>query len=112
AVLRPGGVTKAMEQQDSEESSARHANDVLKRTETRLQAEAQRRRVIADQKTAAMRGSKQKKIPAHDHDGRAMRNLAKVSGKDAYAGKMVAQMNQRAGKVATQRAEMSVKKRY
>jgi len=68
--------------------------------------------VIADQKAAASRGSKQKKIPAHDHDGRAMRNLAKVSGKDAYAGKMVAQMNKRAGKVATQRAEIAVKKRY
>jgi ATPase subunit of ABC transporter with duplicated ATPase domains len=35
-----------------------------------------------------------------------------MSGKDAYAGKMVAQMNQRAGKVATQRSEIAVKKRY
>ncbi|MEO6992981.1 MAG: ATP-binding cassette domain-containing protein, partial [Lacunisphaera sp.] len=69
-------------------------------------------RVIADQKTAAMRGSKQKKIPAHDHDGRAMRNLAKMSGKDAYAGKMVAQMNQRAGKIAKERSELTVRKRY
>jgi ATPase subunit of ABC transporter with duplicated ATPase domains len=67
---------------------------------------------IADQKAAASRGSKQIKIPAHDHDGRAQRNLAKMSGKDAYAGKMVAQMNQRAGKVATQRADIAVKKRY
>lgn len=112
AVWRPGGATKAMEQQDNEETSARHASDVLKRSETRLQAEAQRRRVIADQKTAAMRGSKQKKIPAHDHDGRALRNLAKVSGKDAYAGKMVAQMNQRAGRIAKERSELTVKKRY
>ncbi|MEO6993818.1 MAG: ATP-binding cassette domain-containing protein, partial [Lacunisphaera sp.] len=112
AVLRPGGVTQAMEQQDTDEASARSANEVLKRTETRLQAEAQRRRVIADQKTAAMRGSKQKKIPAHDHDGRAMRNLAKMSGKDAYAGKMVAQMNQRAGKIAKERSELTVRKRY
>lgn len=112
AVMRPGGVTEAMEQQESEEASARHANDMLRRTEIRLQAEAQRRRVVADQKAAASRGSKQIKIPAHDHDGRAQRNLAKMSGKDAYAGKMVAQMNQRAGKVATQRSEIAVKKRY
>jgi macrolide transport system ATP-binding/permease protein len=112
AVLRPGGVTEAMEQQENEENSARNANDVLRRTENRLQAEAQRRRVIADQKAAASRGSKQKKIPVNDHDGRAMRNLAKVSSKDAYAGKMVAQMNKRAGKVATERAEIAVKKRY
>jgi ATPase subunit of ABC transporter with duplicated ATPase domains len=112
AVLRPGGVTEALAEQGKEETSARNANEALRSTESRLKAEAQRRRVIADQKTAAARGSKQKKIPAHDHDGRAMRNLAKVSGKDAYAGKMVAQMNQRAGKLSAQRAELSVKKRY
>ena len=41
-----------------------------------------------------------------------MRALAKLTGKDAYAGKMAAQMKQRAGKVAAQRAEIAVKKRY
>lgn len=112
AVMRPGGVTEALEQQELEEKSARSANEALRRTANRLQTEAQRRRVIAEQKAAASRGSKQKKIPAHDHDGRAMRNLAKMTGKDAYAGKMVAQMNQRASKVAAQRAEIAVKKRY
>ena len=112
AVLRPGGVTEAMKQQEEEEGAARHADDVLRNAASRLQDEAQRRRVIADQKSAAARGSKQKKIPAHDHDGRAMRNLAKMSGKDAYAGKQVAQMNQRAGKLQTQRGELTVKKRY
>jgi ATPase subunit of ABC transporter with duplicated ATPase domains len=112
AVLRPGGVTEAMEQQEREEKFAQGANDALRRTANRLQAEAQRRRVIADQKASAARGSKQKKIPANDHDGRAMRNLAKLTGKDAYAGKLAAQMNQRANKVAAQRAEIAVKKRY
>ena len=112
AVLRPGGVTEALAQQENEETAARSANEALKRTEQRMREEAQRRRVIADQKSAASRGSKQIKIPAHDHDGRAQRNLAKMSGKDAYAGKQVAQMKQRAGKVAAQRADISVKKRY
>jgi ATPase subunit of ABC transporter with duplicated ATPase domains len=112
AVLRPGGVTEAMEQQENDEKSARSANEALRRTEGRLRDEAQRRRVVAEQKAAASRGSKQVKIPAHDHDGRAQRNLAKMSGKDAYAGKMVAQMKQRAGKIGAQRAELTVKKRY
>ena len=112
AVLRPGGVTEALEQQEREETFAQGANDALRQTANRLKAEAQRRRVIADQKAAAARGSKQKKIPANDHDGRAMRALAKLTGKDAYAGKMAAQMKQRAGKVAAQRAEIAVKKRY
>ena len=112
AVLRPGGVTEALEQQEREETFAQGASDALRQTANRLKAEAQRRRVIADQKAAAARGSKQKKIPANDHDGRAMRNLAKLTGKDAYAGKMAAQMKQRAGKVAAQRADIAVKKRY
>lgn len=112
AVLRPGGVTEAMKQQDNDEAAVRNANNALRDSASRLAAEAQRRRVIADQKTAASRGSKQKKIPINDHDGRAMRNLAKMTGKDAYAGKQVAQMNQRAGKLETQRAELVVKKRY
>lgn len=112
AVLRPGGVTEAMEQQENDEKAARSASEALRRTESRLKDEAQRRRVIADQKAAASRGSKQIKVPAHDHDGRAQRNLAKMSGKDAYAGKMVAQMNQRAGKIGAQRAEITVRKRY
>ena len=112
AVLRPGGVTAALAQQESEEGAARAANEALRRTEDRLRAEAQRRRVIAEQKAAASRGSKQKKIPAHDHDGRAKRNLAKLTGKDAYAGRMVAQMRQRAGRVADERAGIKVRKRY
>lgn len=112
AILRPGGVTAALAEQDKDETAARSANDALRRTETRLQAEAQRRRVAADQKAATSRGAKSYKISLHDHDGRAKRGLAKVSGKDAYAGKMVAQMNKRAGQVATERAAIDVRKRY
>ncbi|WP_221031543.1 ATP-binding cassette domain-containing protein [Actomonas aquatica] len=114
AELRPGGVSEALAEQTKEETAARSANDALRQTERRLKAEAQRRRVVADQKAAAMRGSNQKhKInPMHDHDGRARRGLARVTGKDAYAGRMVSQMNQRAGKVATERAQLTVKKRY
>ncbi len=114
AVLRPGGVTAALAEQDKEEIAAQSANDALRQTERRLKAEAQRRRVVADQKAAAMRGSQQKhKInPMHDHDGRAARGLARVTGKDAYAGRMVAQMNQRVSKVSAQRADLTVRKRY
>ncbi len=112
AVLRRGGVTEAMGQQENDEKSVRTTNEVMRRNETRLKAEAQRRRVIADQKTAASRGSKLKKKPGHDYDAQARLNLAKLSGKDAYAGKMVALMNQRASKMAAARAALAVKKRY
>jgi ATPase subunit of ABC transporter with duplicated ATPase domains len=42
AVMRPGGVTEALEQQDIEEKSARSANEALRRTAGRLQIEARR----------------------------------------------------------------------
>lgn len=112
AVLRRGGVTEAMAQQETDEKSVQATNDVMRRNEGRLKAEAQRRKVIADQKTAASRGSKLKKKPGHDYDAQARLNLAKLSGKDAYAGKMVALMNQRASKMASARAALAVKKRY
>ena len=112
AVLRPGGVTTALEEQDKQERAVHHTNQTLRQTERRLKAEAQRRRVVADQKAAGMRGSKQKINPMHDHDGRAARGLARVTGKDAYAGRMVSQMNQRSAKVSQQRAELTVTKRY
>ncbi len=112
AVLRRGGVTEALAQQDTDEKSVQATNEVMRRSEGRLKAEAQRRKVIADQKTAASRGSKLKKKPGHDYDAQARLNLAKLSGKDAYAGKMVALMNQRADKMAAARAALSVKKRY
>jgi len=112
AVLRRGGVTEAMAQQENDEKSAQSTNEVMRRSEGRLKAEAQRRRVIADQKTSAARGSKLKKKPGHDYDAQARLNLARLSGKDAYAGKMVSLMNQRASKMAAARAALAVKKRY
>lgn len=112
AVLRPGGVTAALAEQDKEEVAAHATSNALRDTERRLKAEAQRRRVVAQQKAAAMRGSKQKINPMHDHDGRAARGLARVTGKDAYAGRMVSQMNSRVSKISAQRAELTVKKRY
>jgi ATPase subunit of ABC transporter with duplicated ATPase domains len=112
AVLRPGGVTAALAQQETDERALQNENETLRRTATRLRAEAQRRRVMADQKAAATRSSKHKKIPAHDHDGRAMRNLAKLTGKDAWAGKLAGQMTRRAGKIETQRSGLRLHKHY
>ncbi|EIQ02001.1 ATPase component of ABC transporters with duplicated ATPase domain [Opitutaceae bacterium TAV1] len=112
AVLRPGGVTDALAQQETDERAAQNENEVLRRTASRMRAEAQRRRVMADQKAAAVRSSKQKKIPAHDHDGRAMRNLAKLTGRDAWAGKLAGQMTRRAGKIEEQRSGLRLHKHY
>jgi ATPase subunit of ABC transporter with duplicated ATPase domains len=110
AVMRPGGVTAALEQQEREEASRRDEHTALRHQSSRLHEEMQRRREIADQKTAAARGSKTKK--KNDHDDRAKRALAQLTNKDSWAGKQAGQLQKRAGKLASQAAALSVKKRF
>ncbi|MDR2862782.1 MAG: ATP-binding cassette domain-containing protein [Puniceicoccales bacterium] len=112
ATFRPGGVSEATAQQDSEEQASQHESDVLRSAAERLRAEAQRRRVTADQKSAAARGSHQKKSSHNDPDGRAKRQLAKMTGKDSWAGKQFGQMARRAGKLEAAHDAVPVKKRY
>jgi ATPase subunit of ABC transporter with duplicated ATPase domains len=110
AVMRPGGVTAALAQQDNEETARREKHTALRHEASRLHEETQRRRELADQKTAAARGSKTKK--KNDHDERAKRFLAQLTNKDAWAGKQAGNMLRRAGKVSSQAAALNVKKRY
>ena len=110
AAMRPGGVTAALGQQQREEAALRDEHTALRHESARLREEMQRRREVADQKTAAARGSKMKK--KNDHDERARRFLAQVTNKDAWAGKQAGQMSKRAGKLASEAASLNVKKRY
>jgi ATPase subunit of ABC transporter with duplicated ATPase domains len=112
ATFRPGGISEAMAQQDSVESAARHESDTLRNAAERLRAEAQRRRSLAEQKAAAARGSHQKKSSRNDPDGRAQRQLAKMTSKDTWAGKQFGQMARRAGKLEAEQAALAVKKHY
>ena len=109
-VLRPGGISEALAQQKREEEALRREDNVLKKTASRLRTEAQRRKMVADQKAAAARGSRQKSL--HDNDARERRNLARLTGKDAYAGKLAGQMKLRAAQVEAQRAGIKLKKYY
>ncbi len=112
AVLRPGNATDAITQQDIDDKTAADASDTLRQAAVRMRAEAQRRRVVAEQKSAAARGSNRRKNPMHDPDGRDARNRAKLTGKDAWADKLASQMGKRVQKVEAERAEIRVKKRY
>lgn len=112
ATMRPGGVSDGSVQDRLELESARRRDDEARHAVDRLRRETQRRREAADQFAAKTRIAKQKKPPAHDHDGRAMRNLAKLTGKDAFAGKLVAQLGSRAARAERERAGIRVKKVY
>ena len=112
ATLRPGGVTEGAGQSKLEQESSRRKDDQAKGSVNRLRDVAQRRREAADQFAAKTKALKNKKPPAQDHDGRAMRNLAKLSGKDGFAGKLVAQLGKRVERAAEERAAVKVRKVY
>jgi ATPase subunit of ABC transporter with duplicated ATPase domains len=112
ATMRPGGVSEGAEQDAIERDTARNQDDVARHAITRLRRETQRRREAADQFAAKTKASKHKKPPAQDHDGSAKRNLAKLTGKDAFAGKLAGRMDSKARRAEQQRSSIKVKKTY
>jgi macrolide transport system ATP-binding/permease protein len=112
ASLRPGGVTAGLDQQRLEQASARARDDDVKHDAQRLRVAAQRRREEGERVAMRTQAAKAKKPPMHDHDGRAKRQLAKLTGKDDWAAKQSAQIGKRASKVEGQRGAIAVKKQY
>lgn len=112
AVMRPGGVTQGTADQRREWDSARERDEDARNAAARLRDASQRRREEGDRSAAEHKAAKHKKLPAHDHDGRAKRQLAKISNKDDWAGKQSAALAKRAGKAAATRADIKVKKEY
>ncbi len=113
ASLRPGGVTSGMEQDRREQSAARARDDAAKHAAARLRAAAQERREEGERMAARTKEkTKNAKSNKWDHDGKAERNLAKLTGKDAWAGKQAAALSRRAGKAEAARAQFHVRKEF
>lgn len=113
AVLRPGGVTQGMEQDRREQTSARAQDDAAKHAAERLRAAAQERREEGERMAAKTKAkTKDAKHNKWDHDGKAERNLAKLTGKDAWAGKQSAALAKRAAKAQASRAAFHVRKEF
>ena len=100
ATMRPGGVTKGMEQDRREQTHAREQHDANAGKARRLAAAAQQRREAAEQSAARTRRLKEKKPPANDHDGRFLRGVAKLQGKDGWGFTQSAELRKRAAKLA------------
>ena len=99
AVMRPGGVSRGMEADRREQSSAQatHATNCAKARQ--LRAAAQNRREMAEQ--SAARTSKVKRLrPANDPDGRFKRRLAQLTNKDGWGLSRAAALKSRAAKIA------------
>ncbi|MHC4562755.1 MAG: ATP-binding cassette domain-containing protein, partial [Planctomycetota bacterium] len=101
ATLRPGGYTKAVELADSEQHAARQEKAKASTELKRLKAEAVQRRQEA---SASHRKRSKRGIPTKDHDAKSRIDLARVSGKDGQAGRLLKQMQ---GRVAQARGRLA-----
>ena len=113
ATLRPGGVTAGLEQDRREQTAARAKDDAAKHAAERFRAAAQERREEGERMAARTKAkTKNAKANKWDHDGKAERNLAKLTGKDAWAGKQSAALARRANKAQASRAGIPVRKEF
>ena len=100
AVLRPGGVTAGETEDRREQNRARDEHDANAAKARRLRAAAQDRREAAEQSAARTNRLKARIDVKNDHDGRAKRQLAKLTGKDGWGFSQSAALNRRAAKLA------------
>lgn len=106
---RPGGYTKAAEQQKAERLAGAKAHEVARREERRLQAEMHRRSEEAARSTSRLSA---RKLGKKDSDSREKLGRAKVSGKDAVAGRAAAAMERRVCRAQQRSAASRTVKRY
>jgi ATPase subunit of ABC transporter with duplicated ATPase domains len=92
AVLRPGGVTAGLAEQEREDAAARKARDTQETRLRKLKREASRRRGEASGQDKKRSRSG---LAPRDSDGRAKIGLARLTGKDGVAGRLSARQDAR-----------------
>lgn len=108
-ILRPGGYTKGLQQAELDQTSAQRQREQAKLELAKLKQEAGKRRDAASQ---ADRKRSKRGLAVQDHDARAKINAARITGKDAVAGK---RLNQLAGRLSQAQQKLDstqVKKSY
>jgi ATPase subunit of ABC transporter with duplicated ATPase domains len=89
---RPGGFTTALAVVEQEKTAQQRQRDMNKNVLKKLQQEVVRRREKAQQ---ADKKRSKRHLDRHDRDGRARKDLARVSGKDGQAGQLQSQLQGR-----------------
>lgn len=109
AVVRPGGYSKAVAAVEAERSAIENKREQEKREYKRIKKEATRRKDVESRSN----GLKSKRgIAKKDHDAKSKRDLARLTGKDATAGKLKQHMENRLNKVKQRLEGLNVKKEY
>ena len=100
AVMRPGGVTAGEAEDRREQNHAKDVHAANAAKARRLKAAAQDRREAAEQSAARTNRLKARLDVKNDHDGRAKRQLAKLTGKDGWGFSQSAALNRRAARLS------------
>ena len=98
--MRPGGVTAGEVEDRREQDHAKDEHAANSAKARRLKAAAQDRREAAEQSAARTNRLKARLDMKNDHDGRARRQLAKLTGKDGWGFSQSAALNRRAAKLS------------
>ena len=107
--LRPGGITQGMQAARTEQQSLQKQQHLKKQAYKKLKKEAHKRREEASQ---ANKKRSKRKIPRKDHDAKAKIGLARITGKDGAAGKLLRQLDGRLKQAQEQTEGITVKKEY
>jgi macrolide transport system ATP-binding/permease protein len=103
----PGGYTQATELRDAEYQRIRRNRSKARHQLTHLQCERKRRHIEAGK---ADRKRSKRGLSPKDSDGRAKRDLARISGKDGQAGRQLSQLDGRYKRLKEQLDNAFVKK--
>jgi len=109
AIMRRGGYSKASFQAKMEEEAMRRSYDSAKRELSRIRGEAVRRKQTA---ARAQRKRSKRGLALKDSDAKTEIDMARLTGKDGQAGRLVRQMEGRSRIAQKKLGEIKVKKRY
>jgi len=109
ADMRRGGYTKAHYEREREEESLRRRHELARTTRKKIEREASKRREAAS--SSDVRRSKRGLAPG-DHDSRDKINRARLTGKDAVAGKLLRQIQGRLRQARDKEGTVRTKKTY
>jgi ATPase subunit of ABC transporter with duplicated ATPase domains len=108
-LMRRGGYTKARAAIDRERSSERRRHELARAARKKLEREASKRRAEASQADAKR---SKRFLERGDHDGREKLNRARLTGKDAVAGKLLRQLQGRLRQARERDQNTAVAKRH
>ncbi|MHC5038272.1 MAG: ATP-binding cassette domain-containing protein [Planctomycetota bacterium] len=109
AVMRPGGITKALEEESRETLSLRKRAAQAKAAKKKLEREAVKRRAEASR---ADRLRSKRGLGPRDSDAREKIDRARVSGKDGVAGRRLRQLEGRLRQARERHEGMEIRKEH